>query len=57
MRHAFALALLLSAAPLAARDTVLLNRDWQVRLDPADTAAMVMNGKNAFNDINRMKAR
>ncbi|MET0375408.1 MAG: glycoside hydrolase family 2 protein, partial [Rhizorhabdus sp.] len=39
MRHAFALALLLSAAPLAARDTVPLDRDWQVRLDPADTAA------------------
>ena len=47
MRYAFALALLLSAAPLAARDTVPLNRDWQVRLDPADAAATKAHPREA----------
>lgn len=39
MKTASALALLLTAAPIAARDTVPLDGAWQVRLDPADTAA------------------
>ncbi|GAA0671312.1 beta-mannosidase [Sphingomonas insulae] len=44
---ALALALLLTTSPLAARDTIPLDRDWQVRLDPADSAAIGAHPREA----------
>ncbi len=42
-----ALLLLLTASPLAARDTIPLDGAWEVRLDPADTAATKAHPREA----------
>ncbi|MCU6454315.1 glycoside hydrolase family 2 protein [Sphingomonas sp. A2-49] len=47
MRIVFAVALLCTASSVAARETVPLPRDWQVRIDPADTAATRAHPKEA----------
>ncbi|MFN3433790.1 MAG: beta-mannosidase [Sphingomonas sp.] len=47
MKIAFAAALLLTTSAVAARDTVPLDGAWQVRIDPADTAAAKAHPKAA----------
>ncbi|USU06328.1 hypothetical protein NF699_06615 [Sphingomonadaceae bacterium OTU29LAMAA1] len=42
-----AVLLLLTASPLAARDTIPLDGGWQVRIDPADTAATKAHPREA----------
>ena len=47
MRMALAAALLLTTSAVAARDTVPLDGTWQVRIDPADSAAAKAHPKAA----------